>query len=172
MKHKVQQVVKERDDSQPVTSYIIQLDDAYWGGKKRDAREGRGATGKRPFIAEVSTNDQGHPIKIRFSQVKALSKEAIEDWADKHLCIGGKVVSDGLNCFNGLAEAGFNHKVIITGGPDSVEIADFKWVNTIIGNVKKSLHGIFTQSVKNIFLVTSQSFLMLPSGLRQSHSGS
>ena len=45
MKHKVQQAMKERDDSKPLT-YIVQLDDAYWGGKKRDGKRGRGATGK------------------------------------------------------------------------------------------------------------------------------
>jgi transposase-like protein len=152
MKHKVQQVMKERDDSQPITSHIIQLDDAYWGGKKRDGRRGRGATGKLPFIAAVSTDDQGHPIKIRFSQIKAFSKEAITQWAGKHLCIGDRVISDGLNCFNDLEEAGFNHKVIITGGgPESVKIADFKWVNTIIGNVKKSLHGTFHAVSKKHF---------------------
>jgi hypothetical protein len=58
----------------------------------------------------------------------------------------------GLNCFNDLEEAGFNHKVIITGGgPESVKIADFKWVNTIIGNVKKSLHGTFHAVSKKHF---------------------
>jgi len=75
IKHKIQQVMKERDDSKPIASCIIQLDDAYWGGKKHDGRRGRGATRKLPFVAAVSTNDQGHPIEMRFSQVRAFSKE-------------------------------------------------------------------------------------------------
>ena len=152
MKHKVQQVMKERDDSKPIASTFVQLDDAYWGGKKRDGKRGRGATGKLPFVAAVSTNDQGHPLEMRFSQVKSFSKEAIEDWANKHLCAGAQVVSDGLQCFNGIDAAGFNHKVIITGGgPDSVKIADFKWVNTIIANVKRALHGTFHAISKKHF---------------------
>jgi hypothetical protein len=75
-------------------------------------------------------------------------------WTGKHLCIGDRVISDGLKCFNDLEEAGFNHKVIITGGrsgPESIKIADFKWVNTIIGNVKKSLHGTFHAVSKKHF---------------------
>jgi hypothetical protein len=65
MKHKTQQILKEQDDSKPISTTLMQLDDA-----------------------------------------------------------------------------GFTHKVIITGaGPASVEIADFKWVNTIIGNVKRAFHG-------------------------------
>jgi hypothetical protein len=48
MKHKIQQVMKERDDSKPLAQFI-KFDDAYWGGKKRDGIRGRGATGKIPF---------------------------------------------------------------------------------------------------------------------------
>lgn len=143
MKHKVQQTMKERDDSKPLTGFV-QLDDAYWGGKKRDGKRGRGATGKIPFVAAVSTNEEGNPVAMRFSQVASFSKEAIKNWAQKHLAAGCMVVSDGLNCFPALAEEGFNHTVIITGGgPDSVKISEFKWVNTIISNVKRSMHGCF-----------------------------
>ena len=73
MKHKIQQVMKERDDSKQLTSFI-QIDDAYWGGKKHDGKRGRGATGKIPFIAAVETNELGNPIHIRFSRVRAYSR--------------------------------------------------------------------------------------------------
>jgi len=152
MKHKIQQVMKERDDSKPIASCLVQLDDAYWGGKKRDGRRGRGATGKLPFVAAISTNEDGHPIEMRFSQVAAFTNAAIKKWADKHLYSGVQVVTDGLKCFNGVDGAGFKHKVIITGGgPQSVTIEDFKWVNTIIGNVKKALHGVFHAVSKRHF---------------------
>jgi len=152
IKHKVQQVMKERDDSRQITANLVQIDDAYWGGKKRDGRRGRGATGKIPFVAAVSTNDEGHPIQMRFSRVSSFSKQAIIDWASKHLTDGSKVVTDGLLGFEGLGDAGFPHKVIITGGgPGSVNIADFKWVNTIISNVKRSFHGTFHAISKKHF---------------------
>ena len=76
MKHKIQQVMKERDDSKPLT-HFIQIDDAYWGGKKRDGVRGRGATGKIPFVAAVSTNKHGHPLEMRFSQVEDFTKKAL-----------------------------------------------------------------------------------------------
>lgn len=143
MKHKIQQVMKERDDSKPLTS-VIQLDDAYWGGKKNDGQRGRGATGKIPFIAAVSLDNNGHPLQMKFSQVESFSKDAIKAWAQKHLHHSCQIVTDGLSCFPVLGECGFEHKVIITGGgPKSVEIEEFKWVNTIIGNVKNAFHGTF-----------------------------
>ena len=47
-------------------------------------------------------------------------------------------------CFNAIKHAGHDHNVIITGGgPESVKIPEFDWVNTILGNVKNALHGTF-----------------------------
>jgi hypothetical protein len=135
--------MKVRDDSKPLFPYI-QVDDAYWGGKKHDGQRGRGATGKIPFVAAVSTNDQGHPISMRFTRVKSFSLKAIGDWAAHHLAPGCHVVSDGLGCFSAMKKAGHDHTVIITGGgPESVKIPEFNWVNTIIGNVKNALRGTF-----------------------------
>jgi transposase-like protein len=151
MKHKIQQVMKLRDDSKPLTLFV-QIDDAYWGGKKRDGVRGRGATGKTPFVAAVSTNKEGNPAAMRFSQVKSFSKDEIKAWAQIHLDPDCQIVTDGLNCFPVLQEAGFTHNVIITGGgPESVKIPNFKWVNTIIGNVKRSIHGTFHAISKKHF---------------------
>lgn len=143
MKHKIQQVMKERDDSQPLTNYV-QLDDAYWGGKKRDGIRGRGATGKIPFVAAVSTDEYGHPQKMRFSQVKAFSKKSIDSWASNHLSPSCFITTDGLACFKALRSNGHKHTVIITGGgAASVNIPDFKWVNTMISNVKRAINGTY-----------------------------
>lgn len=65
LKHKLMQAMKERDDEIPLTGFI-QLDDAYWGGVRRGT-PGRGAKEKRPFVAAVSLNEQGHPIHMQFS---------------------------------------------------------------------------------------------------------
>ena len=63
---------KDTDDSLKLPG-IIQLDDAYWGDKKHDGKRGRGATGKTPFLAAVSTNLKGHPIYMRLSRIKSFS---------------------------------------------------------------------------------------------------
>jgi len=151
IKHKIQQVMKERDDSKPLTHYI-QIDDAYWGGKKRDGIRGRGATGKIPFVAAVSTDKDGNPLQMRFSPIGGFSKDAVKAWADVHLASDSILTSDGLRCFGIFEELGYEHTTIITGGgPKSVKIPEFKWVNTIIGNVKKALHGTFHAISKKHF---------------------
>ncbi|MBL3528994.1 MAG: transposase, partial [gamma proteobacterium endosymbiont of Lamellibrachia anaximandri] len=46
--------------------------------------------------------------------------------------------------FSGVMEAGCTHHAIVTGGgPNSVKIEAFNWVNTMIGNVKNSMHGSY-----------------------------
>ncbi len=143
IKHKLQQTMKERDDSQPLTEFIL-IDDAYWGGKKQDGKRGRGATGKVPFLASVSLSEEGHPIKMRLSRVSGFLKDEIARWGKKHLSPNSLVVSDGLNCFPGVQEAACVHAAIITHtnkGYDPEKI--FKWVNIMIGNVKNALHGTY-----------------------------
>lgn len=143
MKHKLMQVMKERDDHQPLEG-VIQLDDAYWGGERRGGKRGRGAPGKSPFLAAVATNGEGHPIAMRLTKVKGFRKEEISRWARKHLQASCVVVSDGLSCFDGVKQAGCKHEAIVTGGGSaSVTLEAFTWINTMIGNVKNSIHGSY-----------------------------
>jgi hypothetical protein len=65
----------------------------------------------------------------------SVTKEEIAAWAKKHLAPGVLVVSDGLNCFPGVKEAGCGHESIVAHtdrGYD--EHGVFKWVNVMIGN--------------------------------------
>jgi len=143
MKHKLQHVMKTREDTKPLSGFL-KLDDAYWGGKRSGGKRGRGAPGKVPFIAAVSTNAAGHPISMKFSVVGGFTKAEITSWTMKHVAPESVVVSDGLQCFTGVADAECHHGVIVTGGgPKSVEHQEFKWLNTMIGNVKNSIRGTY-----------------------------
>ena len=81
---------------------------------------------------------------MRFTELKGFRTTEITQWAKRHLTASSFVVSDGLACFGGVREAGCRHRVIVTGGGhDSVKIEAFTWVNTMIGNVKNSMHGSY-----------------------------
>lgn len=149
MKHKLQQTMKERDDSKPLQNLVL-LDDAYWGGKKRDGKRGRGASGKIPFVAALSITPQGHPLYLRLSQLSGFTKQEICAWSSIHLAPGTLVASDGLNCFPGVESAACDHEPIITtGGAEYDEFKVFKWVNTMIGNIKNAIHGTYHAVGKN-----------------------
>ena len=143
MKHKLMQVMVERDREHQLEG-LVQLDDAYLGGERSGGKRGRGAAGKTPFVAAVQTNEQGHPLRVKLSVVKGFRHRELAKWAQQHLRQGTQVVSDGLACFKAVSEAGCQHDPVVTGGGKaSVERVEFRWVNTILGNVKTAMRGTY-----------------------------
>jgi len=142
LKHKIMQVMKERDDSKPLTG-IIQLDDVYWGGERHGGKRGRGASNKKPFIAAVSVNEEGHPIAMNLNVIKGFRTKEINEWADRHVMPGSLIVSDGLNCFKTLSEHHEHTRIITGGGYQSMSHDLLVWVNTMIGNFKNALEGTY-----------------------------
>ncbi len=98
MKHKIQYVMKKRDENLPLSGYV-QIDDVYLGGKRHGGKRGRGSENKTPFIAAVMTNEKGHPLFMRLSKVTGFTKDEITHWAKKHLTPGTTVISDGAQLF-------------------------------------------------------------------------
>jgi hypothetical protein len=143
MKHKLMQVMMERDDDQPLSGFI-ELDDAYLGGERTGCKPGRGADAKTPFVAAVETTSEGQPTRIKLSVVKGFRTAEIKAWSQQHLVEGTTVISDGLACFNAVTEAGCLHdKIVCGGGRASVEEPEFYWVNTVLGNLKSSLRSTY-----------------------------
>ena len=142
MKHKLQQAMKERDDNIPLRRLVL-IDDVYWGGKKRDGKRGRGASGKMPFVAAIQITRKGHPQYLKLSNVEGFTKNEITAWTAKHLKPSTLVASDGLARFSGIAEAECDHEPITTHGLVYDEYKVFSWLNTVIGNVKNSVHGTY-----------------------------
>ena len=143
LKQKVMQAMKERDDSKPLVG-IIQLDDVYWGGEHRGGIRGRGSENKTPFVAAVALNEEHHPIAMNLQVVKGFRSADIARWANQHLTPGSLVYSDGLACFSAVLDTGCQHYRIVTGGgPQSVTLDEFEWVNTMSGNVKRAINGTY-----------------------------
>ena len=143
MKHKLMQVMMERDREHPLSGWI-QLDDAYLGGERSGGKRGRGAPGKTPFVAAIETNEQGHPLRMKLTVVEGFRLTEIAAWAQQHLGAGTRVVSDGLACFHGVTAAGCIHEPVVVGsGRAAVERPEFRWVNTILGNIKNALRGTY-----------------------------
>lgn len=143
LKHKLQHVMKNADDNLLLEG-LIEVDDAYFGGKRKGCKRGRGAAGKTPFLASIARNEKGHPIHMRLSRVKAFTSSEIARWSIKHVHPNSYIITDGYRSFSGLDDAGFSHSSIVTrniyNNPDN---KIFLWVNTMIGNVKNSILGTY-----------------------------
>ena len=145
MKHKLMAVMGERDAGKKLAGRV-EMDDAYLGGEKarKPGESGRGSPNKVPFVAAVETDAAGRPQRIAMAVLEGFTLEAIGQFARRKLEASCEVYSDGLNCFPGVIAAGCSHSVCVTGGGrEAAEKATFKWVNTMLGNIKSALSGTY-----------------------------
>ena len=149
VKQKLQQVMLERNRKKKLSGRI-EMDDAYIGGEHSGGKRGRGSENKTPFIAAVSTTEDGKPDQIKLNVVKGFRKQSIGKWARAHLEEQSQIITDGLACFSAVTIAGCEHEAIVVGkGNKSTSLPCFNWVNTILGNIKTSLAGTY-HAISNI----------------------
>ena len=90
----------------------------------------------------MQVSDGGQPVRAKLSVVDGFRRDVVEQWAGQNLEPGSVVHTDGLGCFRGVEAAGCEHKPRVTGGGKAdCEMPGLLWVNTILGNVKRSLDG-------------------------------
>lgn len=117
---------------------IIELDDAYIGGKKTGKR-GRGALGKKPILIAVEVRG----VRAGFMAVETvstISKETVNEFIAKHLEEGQTVKTDAFPALNVINNK-HNQEKKVTPGKEAG-----KWlpmVHIVIGNLKKFLNGTF-----------------------------
>jgi hypothetical protein len=140
--HKLMQVMAERDERY-VLEGTVQVDDAYLGGERSGGKVGRGSENKVPFVAAISLGDDGRPLRVRMTPVPGFTLKAISAWAKEHLAPESAVFSDGLACFGAVTDAGCSHHPTVMAGRKPKDVPEFKWINTLLGNLKTSLSGCY-----------------------------
>lgn len=143
LKHKILEVMAERECERKLEGRV-EVDDAYLGGANPGGKRGRGSQNKVPFIAAVATSQEGRPLHAIFSKVKTFGRDDIKAWAIAHLTAASIVVSDGLDCFSAVKVVGAAHTPSVVGKTrKSSEMPCFKWINTILGNLKTATGGTY-----------------------------
>lgn len=142
MKHKIMQVMLEREAGRQLTGRV-EIDDAYLGGEHHGGKPGRGSPNKVSFVAAVQTTESGAPVLMCLS-ARPFTKESIEAFVASSLAAPVTLVSDGLGCFTAVQGTAILHEPHITGGgPASVKHPEFFAVNTILGNLKTAFAGTY-----------------------------
>ena len=93
MKQKIMAVMAGREDKRRLDGRV-ETDDVYLGGH-RPGKRGRGAAGKQPFAAAVSTSDDRRPRKIKLLPVKGFRKKEVKKLVAKHLASTSRLVTMG-----------------------------------------------------------------------------
>ena len=134
--------MSEREESY-VLRGKVQMDEAYLGGERTGGKAGRGSEHKGPIGAAVSLSEAGKPIQVKISAVSGFSSVEIAAWAQRCLGTGRAVLSDGLACFRSEIAAGGSHPCMVTGGRHPDDLPEFRWINTVLSNLKTSLGGTY-----------------------------
>lgn len=142
IQHKLMRVMADREERYLLEGKV-QVDDAYLGGKRTGGKAGRGSENKVPFIAAVSLTEENRPLRVRLTLVSGFTSEAVSAWAKTHVETRSVVLSDGLACFGAVTDAGCRHQPTVMAGRKPKEVPEFKWINTVLGNLKTSLSGCF-----------------------------
>ena len=116
---------------------------SYLGGERAGGKAGRGSENKAPFVAAIPVTKQGRPMYLKLSLVVDSPLQAIGNWAKANLAPGTLLRSDGLGCFAAVADADCLHMPIMVGALEPRDLPEFKWVNTVLGNLKTTLAGAF-----------------------------
>ena len=140
--HKLMQVMADREERYLLEGKV-QVDDAYLGGERTGGKVGRGSENKVAFVAAVSLNEADRPLRVRLTPVPGFTLKAVAAWAKDHLAPGSAVFSDGLACFGAVTEAGCSHQPTVIAGRKPKEVPEFKWINTVLGNLKTTLSGCY-----------------------------
>ena len=142
MKHKLMEVMREREDSRQLEGRV-EVDDAYLGGERTGGKVGRGSENKVPFIAAVQTTPDGQPQFVCL-RPQPFTNEEVAIFAAHSIAPTATVVSDGLWCFGAVKIVGAEHERVVTGGgKSSARLPQFRAVNTFLGNLKRSLGGTY-----------------------------
>lgn len=142
LKHKLMEAMYQREAPRSLAGTVV-IDDAYLGGELNGGKRGRGSENKVPFIAAVQMRD-GKPQRVRFDVVSGFTFTAVEAWGRRFLAPDTVVYSDGLYGFERLRVLPVQHiRQIAIKGKKGTEIAPFKWINILLGNLKTSLAGTY-----------------------------
>jgi transposase-like protein len=142
IQHKIMTAMQQREAVHQLSGQV-QVDDAYLGGERAGGKPGRGSENKVAFVAAVSVNGYDRPMYAKLAQVPSFSNEAISHWAKRNLKPGTNVLSDGLACFAAVTDAGCTHDVNVVGQSKPRDLPQFRWVNTVLANLKTMLSGAY-----------------------------
>ena len=138
------------------------------GGARAGGKRGRGAPGKTPFVAAVSTSPEGRPRKVKLVPVKGFRKREIARGAKRWRAPGSEVLTDGLRCWNALDGVVGSHRAIRTPG-GRPPASPFKWVNTTLGNIKSAITGTYPNRPRSCPTLPRQLRLAIQPALPAQH---
>jgi len=140
MLHKIRNAMAERNAKYKLAG-MVQVDDFFLGGKSHgDGKRGRG-TEPSPMVIGISLM-KGKPQYCFIEEVNDLSKGSVLAVLERNLGPNVVLETDGNWSYSASAkELDIPHLVTLSSDENAHDT--FKWVNTIISNLKTFIDGTY-----------------------------
>lgn len=119
-------------------SGVVELDDAFVGGKKPGKR-GRGSAGKTSVLVACENNN-GCPGFVAMKVINSVSKKEIEKFTKEHIRPSTTVRTDAYPANNGVSSHAILEKKVT---PAQLVDQWLPWVHVIIANLKRYILGSY-----------------------------
>jgi len=141
IKHKIMEAMSRQEAARQLRGFV-EVDDAYLGGERNEGVRGRGAPGKQAFIIAVSTDWEGRPQYAVADPVIRFDKPEVARWARSRIHTNVRIFCDGLGGFRAFDDLGLTtERMPSQPGRKSAQQPRMKWVNTVLGNIKRAMDG-------------------------------
>ena len=138
MLRKLRRSMGERDRGYRLMNELIELDDAFVGGK-RSGKRGRGAAGRTGIMVACEVPD-GSPRFAAMEVVGTLNQDKVRDFAQRRLTQGQEIHTDALYILGVLSES---HHHVARKTPPSLVDKWLPWVHVLISNLKRFILGTY-----------------------------
>lgn len=133
--HRIRNAMTNRDKCYLLNG-IVELDDTYFGKKKKGGKRGRG-TAKSKVIVALSKGDDDKPQYVKMQVVANLKGKTIAKFAKNSISEGSIVQTDAYHSYRKPLAEKYLHEYQVFN-PDSEML---KWLHTIVSNAKAFISG-------------------------------
>jgi len=140
MGHKIRAAMVERDANYKLAG-LLELDDAYFGGKNISGKRGRGADKKVSVIVAAQLTENNKPQYASMTVVENLKEQNVKNVANENIEKGSTIKTDAYPSFN-ILEGDYTHLAEVIGDPTNASKV-LPWVHIFIANAKSMVRGTY-----------------------------
>jgi transposase-like protein len=138
--HKIRKAMADRNTRYQLRG-VLEVDDAYLGGRRKPGKRGRGARSKVPVLVAVESRPEGcgHAALRR---VPSISAAQVKSFLQQKVRAEARLFSDGLSSYHAVSRELPVWPVTVGAGATAVEV--FPDVHRVIANLKSWIRGTHT----------------------------
>ena len=96
-------------------SGVVEVDDAYWGGRRKGERGRRKGGGSKDLLLVAVEVKNGAAGRLRLARLPDHTAKSFTGAVQRHVSVGSQVHTDGLRSYAPLATQGYDHTPQVIG---------------------------------------------------------